>query len=632
MTTQLNQLTELTTTSDGDLILIREESTGVDKKMKAQNIRAKATTKGDVGLGNVDNTSDANKPISTATQSALDDKADKVVEVIAGTGLDGGGNLSANRTLNLDSTTVASLGKADTATQPGDNVSSLTNDAAYVDAAGAASAAPVQSVNTQTGAVTLTATDVGAYPDTNPSSFIDASGAPVQSVNGETGVVDLEADDIAYDNTASGLAATDVQGAIDEVDGRVAQIEDATAFGQFSWDNTSTTTSVAKPVLQPSTSLIQSIHDRMRGCLLLDDGTVNYYLNPNDWSLKADGTASDLSGDDGMVMVEIPRFYVRNDSSGDNWLPRISATPRVGYEVHPAFVKDGVEVPYRYYSAYDACVFDDSANAYIAGLNLDNATSLVDLSDDKLASVSGVYPMVGLQRAEFRTLAANRGAGWRVGDYTLWSAIGLLLAVETQDLNSQGVYGAGNTAGGYFSSSSDQNDSPHTIAGAGNAIGNGSTDTTSGAGVSAKPGTSFCKYRGIENFWGNCANWTDGVNIFSEGNTAGDKVFLYWNNDASTFADNTATNYSAPIEIANTFNASRFATEFRLDFPWAFLPTEFSTTGSHGTTDRYRTNSGWRVLPVGGFAGSGAVAGAFRFDGDNDSGVRLRNRGARLAY
>lgn len=33
--------------------------------------------KGDVGLGNVDNTSDANKPISTATQTALDGKADQ---------------------------------------------------------------------------------------------------------------------------------------------------------------------------------------------------------------------------------------------------------------------------------------------------------------------------------------------------------------------------------------------------------------------------------------------------------------------------------------------------------------------------------------------------------------------------
>ena len=41
------------------------------------------TTKNDVGLGNVDNTSDANKPISTATQTALNNKVDKV----AGKGL-----------------------------------------------------------------------------------------------------------------------------------------------------------------------------------------------------------------------------------------------------------------------------------------------------------------------------------------------------------------------------------------------------------------------------------------------------------------------------------------------------------------------------------------------------------------
>lgn len=37
--------------------------------------------KSDVGLGNVDNTSDDNKPISTATQSALDNKADKSITV-----------------------------------------------------------------------------------------------------------------------------------------------------------------------------------------------------------------------------------------------------------------------------------------------------------------------------------------------------------------------------------------------------------------------------------------------------------------------------------------------------------------------------------------------------------------------
>lgn len=41
--------------------------------------------KGDVGLGNVDNTSDASKPVSTATQTALDAKANLASPTLTGT-------------------------------------------------------------------------------------------------------------------------------------------------------------------------------------------------------------------------------------------------------------------------------------------------------------------------------------------------------------------------------------------------------------------------------------------------------------------------------------------------------------------------------------------------------------------
>jgi hypothetical protein len=48
---------------------------------------------------------------------------------------------------------------------------------------------PVTSVNGQTGVVVLDAADVGAYPDTNPDGFVDAAGAanaaPIQSVTGD---------------------------------------------------------------------------------------------------------------------------------------------------------------------------------------------------------------------------------------------------------------------------------------------------------------------------------------------------------------------------------------------------------------------------------------------------------------
>jgi len=43
-----------------------------------------SVTKAQVGLGNVDNTSDVNKPISTATQTALDGKVDKTGDVMTG--------------------------------------------------------------------------------------------------------------------------------------------------------------------------------------------------------------------------------------------------------------------------------------------------------------------------------------------------------------------------------------------------------------------------------------------------------------------------------------------------------------------------------------------------------------------
>jgi hypothetical protein len=60
-----------------------------------------ALTKTDVGLANVDNTSDASKPVSADMQTALNLKSNTSTTISAGTGLTGGGDLSANRTLTV---------------------------------------------------------------------------------------------------------------------------------------------------------------------------------------------------------------------------------------------------------------------------------------------------------------------------------------------------------------------------------------------------------------------------------------------------------------------------------------------------------------------------------------------------
>ena len=47
------------------------------------------------------------------------------------------------------------------------------------------------------------------------------------------------------------------------------------------------------------------VHNRMRGCLLDDDGNVVEYLNPRDW------TGHVRDGSRGQVMVEFGDFYCR---------------------------------------------------------------------------------------------------------------------------------------------------------------------------------------------------------------------------------------------------------------------------------------------------------------------------------
>src|SRR5690606_35556185 len=135
-------------------------SQGVKADSAVQSVNGKTgnsvtLVKADVGLGNVDNTSDANKPVSTAQQAALNLKANTATQVIAGAGLTGGGDLSADRTVNvgegtgisvtadavsLDAASIASLAKADTALQaPGGAAgqilaknSATTNDVVWV--------------------------------------------------------------------------------------------------------------------------------------------------------------------------------------------------------------------------------------------------------------------------------------------------------------------------------------------------------------------------------------------------------------------------------------------------------------------------------------------------------------------
>lgn len=71
--------------------------------------------------------------------------------------------------------TASDVGALPSSTSIPSKTSDLTNDSGYVNAAGAASAAPVQSVNGKTGTVVLNASDVGAGTYSKPSGGIPKS-------------------------------------------------------------------------------------------------------------------------------------------------------------------------------------------------------------------------------------------------------------------------------------------------------------------------------------------------------------------------------------------------------------------------------------------------------------------------
>lgn len=143
--------------------------------------------------------------LMTEMSSALNGKVDKV----SGKGLSSNDYTNADKSklngieagakanVNADWSAVDGdaliLNKPTIPTVPTD-VSAFNNDVGYVNATQAANAAPVQSVNGSTGAVTVSVpTKVSQL--SNDSGFVNSAGAasaaPVQSVNGQTGAVTL---------------------------------------------------------------------------------------------------------------------------------------------------------------------------------------------------------------------------------------------------------------------------------------------------------------------------------------------------------------------------------------------------------------------------------------------------------
>ena len=188
----------------------------------------------------------------------------------------------------------------------------------------------------------------------------------------------------------------------------------------------------------------------------------------------------EITDDFGNVFVKIPKFYSKITKNADGtYKHQLSGTKHEGFDT--LFKVGAKEIDYVMVGKYEG-----------SG------------SSSKVYSKSGQTPLVEITMDNFRNGCKANGAGYQQYDFLIDLILKELWLVEMATTNSQSIMY------GYTKSRS-------------SAINTGATDTVTtptGSPISNTDGTHACKYRGIENPWGNINKWCDGISF------DGDKVYV----------------------------------------------------------------------------------------------------------
>lgn len=379
-----------------------------------------------------------------------------------------------------------------------------------------------------------------------------------------------------------------------------------------------------------------------RRCNITDEGVVVAYQGDAAFTTTGAltqavtiGETTYAVGTKVQVMVEQPKFYYKVVplltqivSEGENYGQHmrkgryyVSNTPKAGFKLHPAFIRNNVEHDIIYLSAFEGSLYDASASAYI----LDDA-QVADFSNDMLSSIANAKPMSGLTqnltRANTRKLAQKRGTGWEQSYVATVSASQLLMLIEYASFNMQTAIGNGNV-----SKTDDGATNMAENTGATVTLGNASGVVTNANGI------QIVSYRGEENPYGNIWKWVDGINVqnpspFAAGQHG--KVYVADNG----FADNVSESPFKDTGICPAYGEGYVsAFGYSEEFDWLFIPTEHTGNTSLPVGDYvWNNNPGWRVAPVGGNWNDGAKAGTFCWYLHDDASYRSRDIGGRLVY
>jgi hypothetical protein len=248
---------------------------------------------------------------------------------------------------------------------------------------------------------------------------------------------------------------------IDAITGLRDLVNIIDVFYGVEWDTT-----IANPACRRiGNSLLHQtlpIHSKMRRCLLLDDGTVNYYLDANDSTLKEDGTPAILDGTDGQVMVEIPEYYRKFEAVGTKRRVMISEIALPGFTLIKKCYRSAYEaVIDRTTSTAKLCSVKNNTTEFRGGAITGVTNPGSGTGSMALTNFQGSYrdtlgmPTSGFSLTSFRQFARNRGvntttgSGWSCDTYTIQRDVHYLYVIEYANLNCQLPYNAALDANGY---------------------------------------------------------------------------------------------------------------------------------------------------------------------------------------
>jgi hypothetical protein len=353
------------------------------------------------------------------------------------------------------------------------------------------------------------------------------------------------------------------------------------------------------------------VQSSLKGVLLKADKTVNYYLKADDWTKKADGTVSTLTGADGNVMVRKDSdTYWKFEQVGNIQRVKCSMYPLVGFS----------KIDKWNIGAYEA-----------------------RLVTTKLSSVAGVLPTTSRSETQFRADARANGAGYQQQWYEPYKEILWMFIIEYATNNFQKAVNATLTSEGYKQGglgngvttsvsaewSAYNGYNPFITCGASDSLANGSGEVATvianfgGAGINRT--FTVPRYRGIENIFGHIWKWVDGVNFNHLAATR--EVYIFDNPDL--IADNTSVN----ARFAGLLPESGWVTYIQFGDKGDIIAKSIGGSSTTQFCDYLYVpalGSSWKALFSGGAADDGAGAGPlFAFTNLGASGANAKV-GARL--